>query len=69
MKKVERSTKGLVDNSRMARRNDHCESSYRILMTAGKETAFIQSVTFNFRSYVLGPFELRSVEKVQNNEK
>jgi hypothetical protein len=62
--KVKRATKGLVDNSRMTRRNDHCESSYRILLGAGKEAAFIQSVT----AYVLGPFEFRSVEGVQNNE-
>jgi hypothetical protein len=69
VKKVERATKGLVDNSRMTRRNDRCESSHRILLTAGKEAAFIHSMTVNFRSYVVGPFELRSVQGVQNNEK
>jgi hypothetical protein len=68
VKKVERPTKGLVNNSRMTRRNDLCESSHRILIAAGKEAAFIHSVTVNFRSYVVGPFELRSVEKVRNNE-
>jgi hypothetical protein len=68
VKKVERATKGLVENSRMTRRNDRCESSDRILIAAGKEAAFIQSVTMNFRSHVVGPFELRSVERVQNNE-
>jgi hypothetical protein len=68
VKKVERATKGLVENSRMTRRNGHCESSHRILIAAGKEAAFIHSVTVNFRSYVVGPFELRSVERVQNQE-
>jgi hypothetical protein len=68
VKKVERATKGLVENSRMTRRNDRCESSHRILIAAGKEAAFIHSVAVNFRSYVVGPFEFRSVEKVQNNE-
>jgi hypothetical protein len=61
-------TKGWVDNSRMTRRNDRCESSHRILIAAGKEAVFIHSVTVNFRSYVVGQFELRSVETVQNNE-
>jgi hypothetical protein len=60
--------KGLVDNSRMTRRNDRFESSHRILIAAGVEAAFIQSMTVNFRSYVVDPFELRSVERVQNNE-
>jgi hypothetical protein len=68
VKKVERTTKGLVDNSRMTRRNDRCESAHRILIAAGKEAAFIHSVTVNFRSYVIGPFEFRSVDGVQNNE-
>jgi hypothetical protein len=69
VKKVERATKGLVDNSRMTRRNDCYESSHRILIAAGKEAAFIHSVTVNFRSYVVGPFEFRRVQEVQNNEK
>jgi hypothetical protein len=69
VKKVERATKGLVENSRMTRKNDRCESSHRILIAAGKEAAFIQSVTINFISYVVGPFELRRAERVQNNEK
>jgi hypothetical protein len=68
VKKVERAKRGLVENSRMTRRNDRCESSHLILIAAGKEAAFIHSVTVNFRSYVVGPFELRTVEKVQNNE-
>jgi hypothetical protein len=68
LKKVERATKGLVDNSRMTKRKDLCESSHQILIAAGKEAAFIQSVTVNFRSYAVGPFELHSVERVQNNE-
>jgi hypothetical protein len=38
VKKVERATKGLVDNSRMTRRNDPCESSHRILIAAGKDS-------------------------------
>jgi hypothetical protein len=66
VKKVERTTKGLVDNSRMTRRNDRCESSHRILITAGKEAAFIHSVTVNFSSYVVGPFELRISRKTRN---
>jgi hypothetical protein len=53
----------------MTRRNDRCESFHRILIAAGKEAAFIPSVTVHFRSYVVGPFELHSVERVQNNEK
>jgi hypothetical protein len=69
MKKVERATKDLVDNSRMTRRNDRCESSHRILIAAEKEAAFIHSVTVNFSPYVVGPFELRRVQEVQNNEK
>jgi hypothetical protein len=69
VKKVERATKGLVENARMTRKNDRCESSHRILIAAGKEAAFIQSVTINFISHVVGPFELRSAERVQNNEK
>jgi hypothetical protein len=69
VKKVEPATKVLVDNSRMTRRNDHCESSHQILLAAEKEAAFIHSVAVNFRSYVVGPFELRSVQGVQNNEK
>jgi hypothetical protein len=68
VKKVERTTKGLVDNSRMTRRNDRCESSHRILIAAGTKTAFIHSVTVNFRYYVVGQFEFCSVETVQNNE-
>jgi hypothetical protein len=57
-----------MDNSRMMKRNDRCESSHRILIAAGKEAAFIHFLTVKFRSYVVGPFELHSVEKVQNNE-
>jgi hypothetical protein len=53
----------------MTRRNDHCESSRRILIAAGKEAAFIHSVTVIFRSYVVGPLELRSLEMVHYNEK
>jgi hypothetical protein len=68
VKKVERATKDLVDNSRITRRNDRCESSHRILIAAGKEAAFIHSVIVNFRSYVVGPFEFRTGEEVQNNE-
>jgi hypothetical protein len=48
VKKVERTKRGLVDNSKMTRRNDRCESSHRILIAAGKEAAFIHSVTVNF---------------------
>jgi hypothetical protein len=48
VKKVERAIKGLVENSRMTRRNDCCESFHRILIAAGKEAAFIFSVTVNF---------------------
>jgi hypothetical protein len=69
VKKVERTTKGLVDNSRMTRRKNCCESSHRILIAAGKEAAFIHSMAVHFRSYVVGPLELRSVQTVQNNEK
>jgi hypothetical protein len=69
VKKVERATKGLVENSWMKRKNDRCESSQRILIATGKEAAFIHSVAVNFRSYAVGPFELRSVQAVQNNEK
>jgi hypothetical protein len=65
MKRVERPTKGLVDNSKMTRRNDGCESSHRILIVAGKEAAFIQSMT----AYAVGLFELRSLEGVQDNKK
>jgi hypothetical protein len=67
--KVERAKRGLVENSRMTRRNNRCESSHRILITAEKEAAFIHSVTVNFISYVVGSFELRSVQAVQNNGK
>jgi hypothetical protein len=69
VKKVEQTTESLVDNSRMTRKNDHCESFHHILITAEKEAAFIHSVSVNSRSYVVGPFELRSVEGAQNNEK
>jgi hypothetical protein len=48
----------------MTRTNDRCESSHRILIAAGKEAAFIHSVTINFISYVVGPFEFRSVAAV-----
>jgi hypothetical protein len=58
VKKVERATKDLVENSRMTKRNDRCESSHRILIAAGKEAAFIHSVTVNFRSYMVGPFKI-----------
>jgi hypothetical protein len=52
----------------MTRRNDRCASSHRILIAAGKEAAFIHSVTVNIRSYAVGQFEFRSVQEVQNNE-
>jgi hypothetical protein len=68
VKKVKRKTKGLVDNSRMTRRNNRCESSHRILIAAEKEAAFIHSVSVNFRSYVVRPFEFRSVQTVQNKK-
>jgi hypothetical protein len=68
VKKAERPTNGLVDNSRTTRSNDRCESSHRILIAAGKEAAFIHSVTVDFRFHVVGPFELRNVERVQNSD-
>jgi hypothetical protein len=68
-KKDEQTKGGLMDNSRMTKRNDRCENSHRILIASWKEAAFIYSVTVNFISYVVGPFEFRSVERMQNNEK